>query len=199
MTKTKMEFEELRHYKVEEKREWWGDGEWCNEPDEVKFTYKGIECKVFRQAYPEPYTKELHMFGGFLCGYVRIPEDHPYQHKCYEDMAIDCHYGLTYGEVTVGHWIGFDCAHTCDYMPSREYFKKTNESMKEFNKIFPIPEGYEDCALFHPTYKNISYCIGECKSIVEQLLAIKLLGIGEPGEVLEADENGEYRWVKQDE
>ena len=156
----------------EDKMSWFGYGEWVEEPDIVEFTYKGHQCKVFRVVAREPYARPVCMFGGHLCGYVRVPADHPYHYKKFEDMEIDCHHGLTWGECSNGHWIGFDCAHSTDYVPSMEKLKRTDESLIAIRQMFPIPEQFRDLALFNPTYKNVNYCIEECKGIVDQLIVI---------------------------
>ena len=163
---------EIHHWTTEDKLKWWRYGEWIEEPDEIEFTYLGFECRIIRVATPEPFSKEIHVFGGNLCGYIRIPSDHPYHHKRYEEMDIQCHYGLTYGEVADSHWIGFDCAHLGDCIPSTEYLKKTRYELIEIIRNFPIPEKFKDHFLFNPTYKNVRYCVDECMDIVEQLIEI---------------------------
>ena len=88
-------------------------------------------------------------------------------------MNIECHRGLTWGNVSVGHWIGFDCGHSGDLIPSMKKMRDENPEMKKFDEMFPIPEEWKDSPLFHKTYKNIAYCIEECKSIADQLIVIK--------------------------
>lgn len=144
-----------------------GEGEWVNEPDEFSFEYLGVKCNVKRIIIREPCEEEVY-FGGHFCGYVEIPYNHPYHHKKYEDMDIECHGSLTYGEVHVGHWIGFDCAHAGDIVPS---MKKLREGYSK--RIFPIPEEFKDCALFNPVYRNLEFCIQQCQSIVTQLMEKK--------------------------
>ncbi len=57
---------------------------------------------------------------GFRCGYVKIPEGHPWYGKDYFDIPeVGVHGGLTYSdkdglEYLQGFWIGFDCAHCFD-------------------------------------------------------------------------------------
>lgn len=164
--------EEHHTYDTDFKLKYFGYGEWVEEPDEVNFEFKEFTCHVIRVVKREPFAKEEAYFGGHLCGYVLIPVDHPYHHKIYNDMQIECHYGLTYSEVSDGHWIGFDCGHLGDLIPS---MKKLRESftMKQFHQQFPIPEEWKDSPLFSTTYKNMDYCIEECKSIVDQLIVIK--------------------------
>lgn len=173
----KEDIKEIHKFTSEEKMNWWGYGEWLGEPDEVDFTYNAINCKILRIAIKEPYSVEEHIFGGHLCGYVQIPKDNILYLDTYEDMDIDCHGGLTYGEIIdKKYWIGFDCAHSTDFVPSTEQLcknnlkgKKIHDSFKEFyNKI-----GVKDCLLFNPTYKNINFCINECKSIVDQIIDLK--------------------------
>jgi hypothetical protein len=55
---------------------------------------------------------------GHRCGYIRIPEDHPWHGKGYDDIDVDVHGGLTFSQVaeftSPGYWIGFDCNHAWD-------------------------------------------------------------------------------------
>lgn len=162
-------------YTSDEKFQWWGYDEWVEEPDEVEFEHEGIKCRICRVAVKEPYVKKLHIFGGYLCGYVCIPSDHSYYHKIYENMEIRVHGGLTFGEVSDGHWIGFDCGHFGDYVPSLEYLKKTAPWMQKFtDDMQELKDRFNlhDSPIFNKSYKNIEFCIGECKSMAEQLNAI---------------------------
>ena len=149
----------------EEKLNWWGEGEWVKEPDLIEFEHQGIQCKIKRMYVQEPYSKEVCVFGGHLCGYVAIPIDHPYYQKPYDDMNIGVHGGLTFGECSDKHWIGFDCAHLGDYTPSLEQMRKYFEKIE----LFTIRKKLENFTLLNPSYKNINFCIEECKSMAEQL------------------------------
>jgi hypothetical protein len=155
------------NFTSQNKLDWFGYGEWVEEPDEVEFTYKLYECCVTRCILPEPSTMDVNIFGGHLCGYVRIPNDHPYLHKRYQQMDISCHYGLTFGECSVGHWIGFDCAHSSDYVPSLQKFWW---KMKE--DVHPLVWNALKNSDSHKTYKNISFCVQQCIEIVNQLIII---------------------------
>jgi hypothetical protein len=164
---------EKHHFSSDDKIRWWGYGEWVEEVDEVKFNYKGMECLVRRMAEHENCSHDDRRFGGYLCGYVAVPFGHPYYQKRYEDMDIECHGGLTFGECADSHWIGFDCSHSMDYSPSLEYLKKTATWMKDFRdreeelkKKFNLQHN----PIFNKSYKNIEYCINECKSIADQLI-----------------------------
>jgi hypothetical protein len=161
--------EEFHNFTLDQKIKWFGYGEWVEEIDAILFTYRDIPCKVLRIVRRELYTKELYMFGGCLSGYVRIPHGHPYEYKIYEDLNIDCHGGLTYGECSLGHWIGFDCAHAGDLVPSTQKFMK--DHLKEFPEAFSLNKELNKSLI--NTYKNIDFCIEECKSIVNQLILVE--------------------------
>lgn len=82
----------------------------------------------------------------WFCGYVEVPEDHPYNRVPYWDIEdeIDVHGGLTYGdsaEFADGYLLGFDCAHYGD----------------------------------SPGVQDEEYTLNECKKLVDQLIKIKEL------------------------
>jgi hypothetical protein len=174
-----MKEQKIHQHTAEEKEKWWGEGEWVNEPDLVSFEHMGIQCKVLRMAIRELYAKDFHVFGGYLNGYVAIPSDHPYYQKKYEDMNIECHQGLTFGEYSDTHWIGFDCAHSGDYIPSTEHIKKTDPGMQEWrdrDEVLKKRFNLHDSPIFKQIYRNIQFCIDQCKHIAEQLILIALEG-----------------------
>lgn len=162
----------IHKFTSEQKIKWWDDGEWVNEPDEVNFQYLGFECLVKRIAFQELYIKDFPMFGGYLNGYVLIPSNHTYYKKEYKDMDINCHGGLTFGEYRDIHFIGFDTAHSCDYVPSMEYIKKTLACSDKYRKnMDDLKEEFNihNSQIFKNTYRNIDFCIEQCKSICKQL------------------------------
>jgi len=83
---------------------------------------------------------------GNWCGYIRLPDGHPYcrfidkkrwfnigsrrfYHNDYDEIPLDCHGGITFGQkvrakdkwpqgFTDGYWVGWDYAHLGDYYPS---------------------------------------------------------------------------------
>lgn len=126
-------------------------------------TYKGIEYIVF-------WFDRI----GYYNGYVRIPDNHPDNKKIdrmeevfgrklivgYDDIDIDCHGGLTFGEritkenkdnfpqgFSEGAWIGWNYAHVGDKIKFYE------EDGKEW------------------TEKEVEE---ECKNVIEQLLKTNL-------------------------
>lgn len=71
----------------------------------------GCRCVVVR--FPEPMSHR--------CGYVNIPDTHPWFEKDYDEIRdVEVHGGLTFAEYQLksdepkGWWIGFDCAHHGD-------------------------------------------------------------------------------------
>lgn len=53
----------------------------------------------------------------FRCGYVQIPNGHPWYNKLYDDLEPypNVHGGITYAEAGDDCWVlGFDCAHYRD-------------------------------------------------------------------------------------
>lgn len=128
---------------------------WINKPERepiyvLEFQHGGYDCQIVRSSrnYPEVFH---------LCGYVRIPENHPFYQKEYPELyaigkAVKCHGGLTYSDDFWDNgswWIGFDCAHLGDI----------------FSEIcFRIPDS-------GATYKELAFVKNEIHDMVEQLNA----------------------------
>lgn len=67
-----------------------------------------------------PIVKMDHGWGN---GYVKLPKDHPYFGKDYNDIPVDVHGGLTFAEMDGEFWkVGFDTAH---YSDTQENFPKS--------------------------------------------------------------------------
>lgn len=163
-----------RAFSKDQKERWWGKGEWVEEADFANFTYKGINCMV-RRIFDDPnnLAEDEKLFngcvpsynsGGYLCGYIELPEGSIYSDKEYSDIPIECHHGLTFKEYNI---IGYDCAHLGDYHPAIENLKK--EISKELSSFNIFSKRLED-SIFIPVYRNMAYCIEQCKSMVDQLL-----------------------------
>ena len=82
---------------------------------------------------------------GFLCGYVLVPYWHPAFGKDYDDIPIKCHGGLTYAshDLLGKNYRAWFIGFDCDHADDFE----------------------------NP--KDVDYCIGECKDIVRQLIAME--------------------------
>jgi hypothetical protein len=107
----------------------WGPGPWQDEPDRVQWTDEatGLACLAVR-----------HEEAGHWCGYVGLPEGHPFhgaEHndERFYDMPSGVVWGLTYAAACAGRichvvapgepevwWLGFDFAHAGDRSPGRD-------------------------------------------------------------------------------
>lgn len=93
---------------------------------------------------------------GHLCGYIEVPTESPAFGVSYFDLDFSVHGGLTYGRHAEGplsgYWIGFNCAHSGDWVPGRS----------------KLPEQIPDSA-----YRNIDYVRAECFKLIDQLIKYK--------------------------
>jgi hypothetical protein len=90
----------------------WPEGPWQKESDEVKFSHEGFQCLIVR-------IERM----GHLCGYVAVKAAHPWFGKDYDDIHAQAHGGITFAAALKGEpdelfWVGFDCAHYMDVIPS---------------------------------------------------------------------------------
>ena len=124
----------------------WPDGPWDTEPDRLEWSRAGLDCLARRNNY------------GAWCGYVRVPTDHPWHGRHYDDAAlggVEVHGGLTWSAEIRGRdgwWIGFDCAHAYDMVPGLGAL------------LGPRPEGYSE-------YRDVFYVRGEVNSLAWQVAA----------------------------
>ncbi len=105
---------------VIDRREW-RHGPWDAEPENrLEWREHGLPCLMLRNG------------SGSWCGYVGVVPGHPAYDKHYNDVEVEVHGGLTYGNRCQGHichvplpgetdavyWLGFDTAHSGDAVPS---------------------------------------------------------------------------------
>jgi hypothetical protein len=145
----------------------WGPGPWQDEPDKEQFADEataGLPCLLKRNRL------------GALCGYVGVPEGHPWFGKGYDDARAagggypSVHGGLTYADFcqdgpeaqTICHvpaageadrvwWLGFDCAHHMDVSPGMAS-----------DGIGHTPSSFGE------TYRTVGYVKAECASLAAQ-------------------------------
>lgn len=144
-----MEIEYKHVFTSEEKLKHWGYGEWVEEADECRFEHNGIQCKILRVYYVDADI----LFDGHLCGYCKIPSSHSDINVDYtENYDYKAYGGITYDSVNkhLERWIGFDCAHSNDVVPS-------------MNKV------KDDSIIFHGSYKNMKFVENECRNLAEQI------------------------------
>ena len=97
-----------------------------HEPDELSW----LEVTPTGNCYPCLIVR--HPRSGTLNGYIALSSKHPWSGESYDDIPIETHGGLTYGDfwtpgfgrdgsalpTDVIFWIGFDCNHAFDYAPA---------------------------------------------------------------------------------
>ena len=133
-------------------------GPWDNEPDRVEFTHAGLTCLLLRNSGL-----------GNWCGYVGLPPGHPAYGKKYDEVPVSVHGGLTFANECHDHichvpdkdepdhlyWLGFDCAHAGDFIP-------TSDSLL---KRYPISG---------ETYKGVKYVKKETMRLADQLACLTI-------------------------
>jgi hypothetical protein len=102
---------------------------------------------------------------GYRCGYVRVPQGHPWHGQDYDSIDADVHGGLTFAEPDVhcgkggeddAWWVGFDCAHLGD---------AADPDLPGYDARTDII-GYGDA-----TIKTAAYVEAECRSLADQARA----------------------------
>jgi len=172
--------EKKHHFTSDEKLKWFGYGEWVEEPDEALFVHEGIRCHVIRVVKPEMNGSK---FGGHFCGYLEIPEGHPWHGQPSSQISCDVHGGITWTDFNESKefWIGFDCGHSNDLIPSMDYNRKTIPELiqiqKEFEERIKQFKNTPCSWLFESSYKNLNYVIEECKSVAVQAKAARDLSL----------------------
>jgi hypothetical protein len=108
---------------------------------------------------------------GQLCGYVRVPRDHPLHGKHYRRRCVwrslNVHGGITFAgclrnrAMKRGHWFGFDCAHAFDLVPG----------MVDLRKNIPALDAVYEQLGGRPAevYRDVNYVRAECTELAAQL------------------------------
>ncbi len=144
----------------------WPSGQWDGEPDKKQWQDidTGLPCLAVR-----------HGTSGHWCGYVGVPEGHPFYGEGYEKPSVDVHWGLTYANKCQPHgdeeskgichipapgepdhvwWFGFDCAHSDDHSPS-------DAKRAEDGGIWRLS--------YNSQYRTLKFIETECKYLARQL------------------------------
>lgn len=129
-----------------------GDGPWQTEPDFELFEYRDHKCMVRRGPF------------GALNGYIEVKPDHAFYKQDYDAIDINVHWGITYSGNILDcldiFFIGFDCAHAFDYVPTLTLFHTCSAK----TELCTVPMYQKE------NYKTIDFVIAECKSVVDQLI-----------------------------
>lgn len=128
--------------------------------EEIEFYIEGdFACSIWINAL------------GALCGYIGIPSFHPWYEMEIDDIPINVHFGLTFGQHELEmrdssgeyhphrtemdiYWIGFDCAHFSDAVPAFVLLHDNN---------YPIEI---------EQYKDVEYVKKEITNMVTQAAAV---------------------------
>lgn len=153
---------------IDRKAAEWPSGVWDTEPDKVQWpdAATGLPCLAVRNRH-----------SGNWCGYVGLPPEHPLHGKGYDDLGIDVdvHGGLTFsdkcrpgeneaqgichvpgpGEPDHVWWLGFDCAHCCDYSPRDVHYAAT--------------KGWPFTLDHNSSYRTLRYVQRQCANLAKQL------------------------------
>lgn len=165
------------------KKFFWGQGPWVNESDYEEFEIDSVKCSIERvgrylsfefEDYLELFeelekenpehtlVKNPPHFGGHLCGYVQLPEGHPWEEIDCEDIPVDIHGGITFHErIKDRIWVGFDCANSHDIIPSGKTWDKVFSEKWE-PKIPNSP-------IWNKSYKTWDFVKKEVIKLVEQV------------------------------
>ena len=118
--------------------------------------YMGIDYDDIMKAYLSldmqppvviiPNTWNTFSDTGWGNGYVRIPEGHEYYGKNYDDIPVNVHGGLTFGDhvfgkdkyFSDGYWVGFDTAHYGDNRHLWPMDKVLDETIHLFKEIYGL-------------------------------------------------------------
>ncbi len=103
---------------------------------------------------------------GHRCGYILIPEGHPWHGMDYYDIQASVHGGLTYKQKDADGkmWLGFDCAHIGDAqdpsLPLSSDWKKT---------VYVIL-GPASLRVSGGTIRDNKYVQGQCETLIDQAI-----------------------------
>lgn len=152
-------------------------GPWTDEPDKAQWVdpETGLDCLIVRNRM------------GSLCGYVGVPSDHVAYGKFYDDVPVQVHGGLTYGDLCQEsdedgpspgichvplpgrphdvYWLGFDCGHSWDLQPGLIDWER--------ERGFDLPKhNWPGCP--ETKYRDLAYVVDEISSLARQLASVSV-------------------------
>ena len=110
--------------------------EFENDYDKIYYNGRLKNPKVLENQIYKNYEYYIVTLGSHPCCYVLLPKGHRYHNMFYDDINIKCHYGLTYSDnrlfkenvIKNNEWvIGWDYAHSDDYLSYDSYFLEGDE------------------------------------------------------------------------
>lgn len=138
-------------------------GEWNSEPNRVQFVHAGLDCLVIRN--PSVLN---------WCGYVGVPKGNRFYGTDDPECELDVHGGITYASPCHMHichkpedgrsddvwWLGFDCGHFLDLLPTHTVIMKRAMEFRNLNQ--------EERRLWGE-YRNQAYVMAETRRLAEQI------------------------------
>jgi hypothetical protein len=120
----------------------------------------------------------VHNHRAIRCGYVRVPAGHPWHGRSYHELDVECHGGLTFGELDLpceapgdddAYWVGFDCGHCWDLpdpaLPVAPEYAAARAYVERMSGLRFFDHGP------HSRVCSQEYVEAECLSICEQAAA----------------------------
>jgi hypothetical protein len=152
--------------------------QWDNEPDELSFIDKetGYQCQILRR------RKKTEDSMIYLCGYVRIPENHPFYNLSSSDQLIPKENKI----ILINGDEYYICNDIWDYKTPASFLEVHGGiTFSGFAREGFLPDGYWygfDCGhsgdvsnkkdihdFENYKYRDIEYVKDECKSLAKQL------------------------------
>lgn len=167
-----LQMTEKHIFTSDQKLKWWGYGQWVEEPDCVTFESGGYECIIRRVSMEDGMPEDRYVFGGHLCGYLKLPIDHPWAKTSMMELHSGVHGGITFSDGNDEEWlIGFDCGHSTDIVPSNQFIGSRGK-FHELKKMFEEKYGKLPCP-FEPVYRDVAFCIKELELLASEAKLIK--------------------------
>jgi hypothetical protein len=152
----------------------WEEGPWQDEPDKMQWEDEttSLPCLAKRNA----------QFGNW-CGYVGIPEGHPWFEADPYTIDADVHGGLNFatfcqdtgdesegichvagpGEPDHVYWIGFDCGHAWDKKPGNDaLLRSIAPDLEEMRQELSV-------GILAETYRDLAYVQDQCRHLARQV------------------------------
>lgn len=151
----------------------WGEGPWQDEPDKEQWQDEtGYACLLVRN------------IGGALCGYVGVPEGHPWYGVSAFDVEPepDLHNGLSYAELcqkgpeghTICHvpapgepeplwWLGFHSEGSTDLCPALNRINKQVPGLRSIMR----KQTYRDVAYVKAQVAKLAQAAAEAQNLME--------------------------------
>jgi hypothetical protein len=162
------DWDAITHPEIISKTEW-PDGPWKDEPDQAQWPDEatGLPCLLRR-----------HEAFGNLCGYVGVPEGHPWYRVYFPEINADVYGGVSFSDIChegpEGHmichvpepgesdkiwWLGFSCGNLNDIQPGMDAL------------LLKVGGNPVRSTFLHQSYKPVGFVKSECARLAAQIAA----------------------------